>query len=150
MARLRAAISAPVYGVLGDHDSIRMVRPLEELGIVMLMNERVAIVHAGARLHLAGVDDARHYRVDELAKAAAGLPPGEPAILLSHPPEIYQQAAHAGFSLMLNGHTHGGQVCLPGGIPLTLDAPLPRRMGAGAWRYRDMAGYTSVGAGSSV
>ena len=38
-------------------------------------------------------------------------------VLLAHSPEIYRQAAHAGFSVMLCGHTHGGQICLPGGIP---------------------------------
>jgi predicted MPP superfamily phosphohydrolase len=60
------------------------------------------------------------------------------------------QAAHAGFALMLSGHTHGGQICLPGGIPILLEADLPRAFGAGAWRHAGMAGYTSVGAGSSV
>jgi predicted MPP superfamily phosphohydrolase len=51
---------------------------------------------------------------------------------------------------MLSGHTHGGQICLPGSIPITLDATLPRRMGSGAWQYHRMSGYTSVGAGSSI
>jgi transposase-like protein len=60
--------------------------------------------------------------------------------------------AHADFALMLSGHTHGGQICLPGGIPILLEADLPRAFGAGAgaWRHAGMAGYTSVGAGSSV
>ena len=53
-------------------------------------------------------------------------------------------------SLLLNGHTHGGQICLPGGVPITLDARCPRQMGAGAWAYGDMQGYTSVGAGSCI
>ena len=66
------------------------------------------------------------------------------SILLSHTPEIYQQAAHAGFDVLLAGHTHGGQICLPGSIAITLQAPLPRAFGAGAWRYGRMAGYTSV------
>jgi uncharacterized protein len=70
--------------------------------------------------------------------------------LLSHTPEVYRQAAHAGFDLLLSGHTHGGQICLPGSIPLMLEAVLPRRMGAGAWQHGKMAGYTSVGAGCSV
>jgi uncharacterized protein len=51
---------------------------------------------------------------------------------------------------MLSGHTHGGQICLPGGIPITLDSVLPRHMGSGPWRYHDLTGYTSVGVGSSV
>jgi predicted MPP superfamily phosphohydrolase len=64
--------------------------------------------------------------------------------------EVYRQAAHANFNLMLSGHTHGGQLCLPGSIPIKLEAVLPRRMGAGTWKYHNMTGYTSVGAGSSV
>src|SRR4029453_13562454 len=83
-------------------------------------------------------------------KSGSPVPDGAFSILLSHTPEIYRQAAHAGFDLLLSGHTHGGQICLPGSIPITLDSVLPRRMGAGAWRYRDMIGYTSVGAGSSI
>ena len=59
--------------------------------------------------------------------------------------EAHRQAAHANFDLMLSGHTHGGQICLPGSIPIKLEAVLPRRMGAGPWQYRDMTGYTSVG-----
>ena len=51
---------------------------------------------------------------------------------------------------MLSGHTHGGQICLPGRIALTLDSVLPRYMGAGAWAYGAMSGYTSVGVGSCV
>ena len=69
---------------------------------------------------------------------------------MSHTPEIYRQAAHADFDLLLSGHTHGGQICLPGAIPLTLDSTLPRRMGSGSWRYGRMIGYTSVGVGSSI
>ncbi|MBA1333200.1 metallophosphoesterase, partial [Candidatus Endoriftia persephone str. Guaymas] len=48
------------------------------------------------------------------------------------------------------GHTHGGQICLPGGIPITLDAKCPRYMGSGPWDYNGMRGYTSVGTGSSI
>ncbi len=78
------------------------------------------------------------------------IPDGVISILLSHTPEIYRQAAHADFDLLLSGHTHGGQICLPGAIPITLDATLPRRMGSGPWRYRRMVGYTSVGVGSCL
>ncbi|HLJ06078.1 MAG TPA: hypothetical protein VKT26_07390, partial [Acetobacteraceae bacterium] len=55
---------------------------------------------------------------------------------------------HAGFDLLLAGHTHGGQICLPGGIPVILASKLPRSLGKGAWKYRAMAGYTSVGTGA--
>jgi len=150
MARMRAHIAGPAYAVLGNHDTIRMVPALETMGIRMLLNETLPLVRGAARLHLAGIDDAHYYRVDNIEKAASPIPDGEFSILLSHTPEIYRQAAHAGFDLMLSGHTHGGQICLPGAIPITLDATLPRRMGSGAWRYRRMVGYTSVGVGSCI
>jgi uncharacterized protein len=150
VARLREALRGDIYAVLGNHDSIAMVPDLEALGIRMLLNECVAIDRGAALIYLAGVDDAHFYRADNIEKAAAEIPRGYVSVLLSHTPEIYRQAAHAGFALMLSGHTHGGQICLPGGIPILLEADLPRAFGAGAWRHAGMAGYTSVGAGSSV
>jgi len=59
---------------------------------------------------LAGIDDAHYYRVDNIEKAASEIPENGFSILLSHTPEIYRQAAHAGFDLLLSGHTHGGQI----------------------------------------
>lgn len=139
-----------VYGVLGNHDTIRMVPQLEAMGVQMLLNESVAIERMGETIHLAGVDDAHYYRVDNIEKAAKGIPSSAVSILLSHTPEIYRQAAHAGFDLFFCGHTHGGQICLPGGFPLSLDARCPRRLGSGSWRHVQMQGYTSNGAGTSI
>jgi uncharacterized protein len=150
MARVCAQLKKPIYGVLGNHDTICMLPGLEEMGIRMLLNECETIEHGNQRIHLAGIDDAHFYRADNIEKAASGLPRDEFSILLSHTPEIYRQAAHADFNLLLSGHTHGGQICLPGRIPITLDSVLPRHMGSGPWSYHGMIGYTSVGAGSSV
>jgi uncharacterized protein len=150
LARVRAHIVGPIYGVLGNHDSIRMVPALEEMGIRMLLNEAETLERGDQRIHLVGIDDAHYYRVDNIEKAVSQLAGDEFSILLSHTPEIYRQAAHADFDLLLSGHTHGGQICLPGAIPITLDSVLPRRMGSGLWKYRDMVGYTSVGVGSSM
>jgi len=150
VARLREALNGDVYAVLGNHDSITMVPDLEAFGIRVLLNECVVIDRGSASIYLAGIDDAHFFRVDNIEKAAAEIPQGCVSVLLSHTPEIYRQAAHAGFDLMLSGHTHGGQICLPGGIPILLEADLPRAFAAGAWRHAGMAGYTSVGTGSSV
>jgi predicted MPP superfamily phosphohydrolase len=150
MANLRDSLKGPVYGVLGNHDTIAMVPGLEAMGIRMLLNEKDVLERGRQRIHLAGIDDAHFYQVDNIEKAAAGNPHNEFAILISHTPEIYRHAAHAGFDVLISGHTHGGQICLPGGTPLTLDSNLPRRMGSGSWKYHDMIGYTSRGAGSSV
>lgn len=150
LAQVRAHLRGLVYAVLGNHDSIRMVPSIEALGITVLLNEAVALECNGAVIHLAGIDDPHYFQVDNFEKAAQSIPPDEVAILLSHSPETYQRAAHAGFDLMLSGHTHGGQVCLPGGIALMTNADCPRRFCKGAWRYHSMQGYTSVGSGASV
>ena len=149
-ARIREKLKGPVYGVLGNHDTILMVPGLEDMGIRMLLNEAEAIERGGSHIHVAGIDDAHFYRMDNIEKAAQGFPREEFSILVSHTPEIYMQAAHADFNLLLAGHTHGGQICLPGGVPITLDSALPRAMGAGRWQYHDMIGYTSVGVGCSI
>ena len=150
MRSLCTVLKEPVYAVLGNHDSIRMAPELEDMGIQMLLNESTIIEQQGEKLYLAGIDDAHYYRVDNLEKSADGIPPDAVSILLSHTPEVYRQAAHCGFDVMLSGHTHGGQICLPGGYPLTLDANCPRYMGSGSWQYHTMQGYTSVGSGTSI
>jgi uncharacterized protein len=109
LARVRSHLKGPVYGVLGNHDTICMVPELESMGIRMLLNESEPIGRQDEIIYLAGIDDAHHYRVDNIQKAASEIPDGAVSILLSHTPEIYRQAAHAGFDLLLSGHTHGGQ-----------------------------------------
>jgi predicted MPP superfamily phosphohydrolase len=150
MAELRARIDRPVYAVLGNHDFIEMVPDLEALDIRVLLNESVAIERDGQVIHLAGIDDPHYYRADNLEKAADGIPEDGVSVLLSHSPEPYRHAAYAGFDLMLCGHTHGGQICLPGGTAITYNAKCPRALGRGAWRWNNLQGYTSVGAGSCV
>jgi len=150
VAKVRAHLRSPIYGVLGNHDTIQMVPAMEAIGIPMLLNECEVIARGDQRIYLAGIDDAHFFRVDNIEKAASHIPHDAFSILLSHTPEVYRQAAHANFNLMLSGHTHGGQLCLPGSIPITLSAVLPRGMGSGAWMYRDMAGYTSTGAGTAI
>ncbi len=150
MQRLREYLKDPVYAVLGNHDTIRMVPPFEAAGVRVLLNESVALERGGETLYLAGIDDAHYYGVDNIEKAGHDIPHGACAIMLSHTPEPYRQVAHAGFHLMLCGHTHGGQICLPGGIPVLTDARCPRRYARGFWQHHELIGYTSVGAGSSI
>ncbi|MEP6827686.1 MAG: metallophosphoesterase [Aestuariivirga sp.] len=150
MGRIGRALHCPVYAVLGNHDSIEMVPSLEAMGIKVLLNETVSLERGEAKLHLAGVDDAHFFGLHDLK---AVLPPTTPntfSILLSHTPELYGEAADANFDVMLSGHTHAGQICLPGGIPLRLDCNVPRRMGAGRWQHGKLSGYTSAGAGTSI
>jgi predicted MPP superfamily phosphohydrolase len=150
MAEIRHSLRGNIYAVLGNHDSIGMVPALEAMGIRTLINEHQSIVSGEDQIYLAGIDDAHYFHTEDIDKAASAIPRDGFSILLSHTPEIYRKAAHAGFNVMLSGHTHGGQICLPGGIPLRLGCVLPSKMGSGAWRHGTMVGYTSVGAGTSI
>jgi predicted MPP superfamily phosphohydrolase len=150
MTRLRPHIRNAVYAVLGNHDTIRLVPAMEALGYSFLINEHVVVERDGHRLYLAGIDDAHFYHLDDCQRAAHDIPKEACSVLISHTPEAYREAAHAGFDLMLCGHTHGGQICLPGGFPLLTEATSPREFARGAWQYRGMIGYTSVGAGTCL
>lgn len=150
LSQVRAHLNGAIYGVLGNHDSIRMLPGLEDMDIRMLMNETVLLERDGNSIYLSGVDDPHYYRADNLEKTVQGIPERALSILLAHSPEIYRHAAYADVDLLLCGHTHGGQICLPGGIPVICNANSPRRMCRGNWRYRGLQGYTSLGSGSCV
>ena len=150
MEMIRRYLEEPIYGILGNHDSIRMVPGFEAIGIRMLLNEFVRIDRAGEAIYISGIDDPHYYGADNMEKASDNIPPEAVSILLAHSPEVYRHAAHAEFDVMLCGHTHGGQICLPGGFPMLLNADCPRRFCAGAWQYHQLQGYTSVGSGPCV
>ena len=138
-----------ILGVLGNHDCIEMTPDFEEAGMVMLINDSWPISEQDARIWIVGVDDPHYYRVDDAAHAFRGVPAGEFSIFLAHSPEAYESAAVHGAKLYLCGHTHGGQICLPGRGPLFTNSRAPRFTAAGVWQYREMVGYTSRGAGAS-
>ena len=150
MRRVRVHLHGDVYGILGNHDTIRMVPALEAMDVRMLLNEQAVITRGSNSIYLAGIDDPHYYRADNLEKAAEQLPVDGVSILLAHSPEIYRHAAHADFDLMLCGHTHGGQICLPGEVPVMCNARCPRDLCRGAWEYGGMQGYTSTGSGACI
>ena len=150
LERLCRDIDKDIYAILGNHDSILMARPMEAMGVRLLMNESVHIQQAGSSLYLAGIDDPHYFSADNLEKAYAGIPDDAVSLLLAHSPEIFRHAAYVGFDFLMCGHTHGGQICLPGNYAVTYNSSAPRFTGAGAWSYDLMQAYTSVGVGSSV
>lgn len=150
MLRLIPNLHTKRFAILGNHDFLAKVAPLEKAGLPFLLNEALPLEHRGARLWICGIDDPHFFLTHDLNKARVSVPAGEPTILLSHSPETYREAARLGYSLMLSGHTHGGQMCLPGGFPIYRNAPGCRREHlAGAWREGTMLGYTSRGSGSA-
>ena len=139
-------VRAGVYGVLGNHDSWRMVAPLESIGMRMLVNEHLTIDTGAAALHLVGLDDIHAFYTEHADQALRAAPDGF-RILLVHTPEIAGAAADSGYDLYLAGHTHGGQICLPSGRPILTALDANRRLASGRWRIGAMHGYTNRGLG---
>ena len=138
-----------VHAILGNHDFIEIVPYLEKMDIKVLINESVRVQRDGQSIGLAGVDDPHFYGLHDLQRSVKDIAEEEVKILLAHSPELYKSAQSLGFDLYLAGHTHGGQICLPGKIPIFLNASCPRKFSSKSWRYKNMHGYTSTGTGSS-
>ncbi|MGB0417030.1 MAG: metallophosphoesterase [Coraliomargarita sp.] len=140
---------APVYATLGNHDFLMKVPPLEAAGVRFLLNEHVVIERDGASFDLIGIDDPSFYATHNFLHAMKGVHDDSCKILLSHSPETATDAEARGIDLLLAGHTHGGQICLPGGIPVKLDKAVTRAQAAGVWREGGLQGYTSRGTGAT-
>jgi len=133
--------------VLGNHDGPELVAPLEALGVNVLLNETVSLPRGNEKLYFTGLDDVHMFHTDAATTALREVPDGF-AIALVHSPEIADIAAER-HSLYLTGHTHGGQICTPGGRAISIALRSHRGYGSGLWRHDDMIGYTSRGAGTS-
>jgi predicted MPP superfamily phosphohydrolase len=113
LGRLRARYG--VYAVLGNHDfrvdADAVTHALRQQHIDVLRNRHVALGLGGESLYLAGVDD-YGYGAD-VRRAMKGIPKDAATVLLAHNPRIISLASRNGVSLVLSGHTHGGQVNIP-------------------------------------
>jgi len=137
------------FGILGNHDFIEEVSDLEAAGLPILLNEAQAIERKGQHLWIVGVDDPHFYRTHDFRAARKTVPQSACCILLCHSPEAHEEAREHDFDLMLCGHTHGGQLCLPGGRHLV--CPVKGISGSfikGPWKSGYLNGYTSRGTGS--
>jgi hypothetical protein len=139
-----------IFTVLGNHDlwtDAEVVRTgLQQAGLPVLINEGITLSVGNGPLYLAGLDDGWSGYPD-LRAALDKLPAGAPTILLAHEPDLADDAALDGrVSLQLSGHTHGGQVRLPG-----IGAPILPRLGKkydqGLHRVGEMYVYTTRGVG---
>jgi hypothetical protein len=129
VARLRAPLG--IFGVMGNHDlwadDTAIAAALARSGARILVNERVALPAPFAHVALVGLDDpwtgvraAAPFRDDDRVR-----------IVLVHAPEAMLHLGAQPFELAICGHTHGGHVALPGGIPILVPGPLSRRYAHG-------------------
>ncbi len=130
MRAILGGISAShgIFGILGNHDSSEMAFALEEMGVRMLINESAEISKGNASLWLIGVDDPFDYQCDDLDSALEFVPSDEFKILLAHAPELYSEAAEGNIDLYLCGHTHAGQIRIPGIGSLRHNAKCPKAL----------------------
>jgi len=104
-----------VFAVLGNHDfrvdPDAVTQALTRQHIEVLRNRHISLRFGGESLYVAGVDD-YGYGAD-LRRAMRGVPPEAATVLLAHNPRVIHLASRNNVSLVLSGHTHGGQVNLP-------------------------------------
>jgi len=149
LAGLRS--SHGTFFVTGNHEYYSGVHPwlkyLPTLGVRVLLNEHVIILHKHAPIVIAGVTDFSAASYDtshrtDVALAITGAPRAAVKVLLAHQPRSATAAEQAGFDLQLSGHTHGGQF-LPWNFFVRFQQPFT----AGLHRVKDMLIYVSRGTG---
>jgi uncharacterized protein len=114
-----------------------------------LNNARTVVKAGGRSIELVGVDDP-HVERDDYASVAGPIAPDvDLHIGVTHTPAVRVLDAMAadGFPLLLAGHTHGGQVCLPGYGALTTNCDLPHSMAKGLHRWPGSEAWLHVSAG---
>lgn len=120
------------FAISGNHDGRSIAKSLEGLPIRLIQHQREMVSIGGTSIELIGL--VGHHRRDLDRNWLRSLPakqPGVPRIVLSHFPDLIRRTLHLDADLFLSGHTHGGQVCLPGGISLLRHDTLPRRFCSG-------------------
>ena len=144
-AEALAPLSAPhgVFAVLGNHDDDRdMPSALSARGFTVLRDQRTQLIVRGEKLEIAGI---RYWtrRESDIAHVLRGASPH--VVLLAHTPMRLHEAAELRVSLLLSGHTHGGQIVLPGIGPFGVrNYPVI----AGSGRKRDTAAFVTRGVGT--
>lgn len=129
------------YAVLGNHDYhtngntrrrnnvARLTSALAAVGLGVLCNDARPLGPERA-LYIAGVDDPSTRR-DHAAAALSAVPAAAPCILLAHSPDVMLRLGARRPDLVLAGHTHGGQIRLPGMGPVATKTDLPRAAAMG-------------------
>ena len=111
----------PTFAVLGNHDYAvgaveELTTALEGAGVTVLRNEAAPVPGTGdgaAALHVVGVGPVVPGEAD-IDAALADVPDGAPRVVLSHNPTAFDEFPAGTAPLALDGHTHCGQVALPG------------------------------------
>jgi uncharacterized protein len=139
----------PIAAVLGNHDWWNgpeiVAGALVDRGIKVMRNHAFPFERGRDRLWIAGVDDVFEGQAD-LSKTLASVPNSEATVLLAHEPDYADYTARFPVDLQLSGHSHGGQVRVPGMGPIILP-DLGRKYHSGLNRVGQLQVYTNRGLG---
>lgn len=132
----------PLLAILGNHDQTDIVTHCENERINFLTNQLVSIQHEDEEILIYGIDETLLPNDFKKNQEQFG-------ICLGHNVEYAESIAQQGWDLMLGGHSHGGQICLPFGKPIFLSVEFNHHIAIGEWNDFGMQGYTSKGCGTS-
>ena len=138
------------FSCLGNHDGDQLGPHLLGAGVHVLVGERRMIAGGDASIDLIGLPGVYRTDVSDALLHSFGEPSSATfRLLLAHYPDQVRRIAPLAPHLMLAGHTHGGQVCLPGGVPIIRHDSLPRHQVYGIHRFGPTWLHTSRGLGTS-
>jgi len=150
LARLEAPLG--VFAVLGNHDwwldAARVTRALEAVSIPALEDRATPLARGACRFWLAGISDFREGAHD-LDAAFAEVPAGAPLIAFTHNPDVFPEVPGR-VTLTVAGHTHGGQVFLPGFGRLIVPSAFGERFAIGHVVEEGRNLFVSPGLGTSI
>jgi predicted MPP superfamily phosphohydrolase len=144
--------AAGIYACLGNHDYYAgrdtIVTCLEACGVKVLVNDAVPLPTPWKGVWVAGVDDLKH-GAPNLHDTLEKVSPDASTLLLAHEPDICADPNLRRCAITLCGHTHGGQICLPGGEPLYVPTKAGKDYAHGLIRHAGQWLYVSRGVGVS-
>ncbi|MGV8123377.1 MAG: metallophosphoesterase [Candidatus Xenobiia bacterium LiM19] len=151
LSRLKAA--SGVFAVPGNHDywtDIDLLsKCMHDAGITLLINQHVTVNMRGVDIAVVGLDDL-WAGMPGIRKALAGIPPTTRKVLLMHNPDLFEELTQEKIEIILAGHTHGGQVCLPFLGSLVTPSRFGSRYSRGLFTIDETQMYVNRGIGMVV
>jgi len=140
------------FAVLGNHDfrhapESESTNALEQAGFRVLKNQHVELARGDARIAIAGLED-WFGGFPNVKDAVSGIPTDRYTILLAHEPDLADEAMKYAIDLQLSGHSHGGQVRIPG-LPVKWNPEMGQKYPDGLYTFTgtEFKLYTNRGLG---
>ena len=137
--------SVKMFGVFGNaehklkpHDRADFFKCLATANVTILDNENTVLKVKGTDLAIVGTDDP-YYGFHDLKRAFEGVNNSIPKLLVTHSPQVIRSAIAYDPALVLSGHTHGGQVRIPGVGPMRTQNPLSRQIAMGVYGPNELS-----------